>query len=112
MSAPEQHAATAAASTEGLAPFRARLDVIDEEIAGLLGERFQICREVAVHKSRHGIPMMQPNRVEIVRRRYLDRGRDAGLPADFCADLFDLLIAATCREEDELMDRLAAEGAA
>jgi 4-amino-4-deoxychorismate mutase len=93
----------------GLEPFRRRLDVLDDEIARLLGERFEICREVAVYKSEHEIPMMQPGRVEIVRNRYLQRGAEANLPADFSADLFDLLIAATCRAEDELMDRLAAE---
>jgi chorismate mutase len=97
----------------GLEGFRARLDVIDDEIARLLGERFEICREVAVYKSEHEIPMMQPGRVEEVRGRYLARGAEADLPAEFTADLFDLLIAATCRAEDELMDRLAArdEGA-
>ena len=94
----------------GLEPFRRRLDVIDDEIARLLGERFDICREVALYKSAHGIPMMQPDRVEEVRARYLARGAEANLPADFTGDLFDLLIAATCRAEDELMDRLAAEG--
>jgi chorismate mutase len=94
----------------GLEPFRRRLDAIDEEIASLLGERFEICREVAVYKSEHEIPMMQPDRVEEVRARYLARGADVDLPADFAADLFDLLIAATCKAEDELMDRLAAEG--
>jgi chorismate mutase len=87
----------------GLEPFRRRLDRIDDEIARLLGERFEICREVALHKSAHGIPMMQPDRVVEVRRRYLDRGAEADLPAEFTADLFDLLIAATCKEEDELM---------
>jgi 4-amino-4-deoxychorismate mutase len=92
----------------GLEPFRRRLDAIDDEIARLLGERFEICREVALYKSAHAIPMMQPDRVAIVRRRYLDRGAQAELPEDFTADLFDLLIAATCKEEDELMDRVAA----
>ncbi len=92
----------------GLEPFRRRLDVIDDEIARLLGERFQICREVAVYKSENEIPMMQPDRVEIVRARYLERGAEADLPPEFSADLFDLLIAATCKAEDELMDRLAA----
>lgn len=99
----------------GLEPFRRRLDVIDDEIARLLGERFRICREVAVYKSEHGIPMMQPDRVEIVRARYLERGAEAELPERFTAELFDLLIASTCRAEDELMDRLATgveEGAA
>jgi 4-amino-4-deoxychorismate mutase len=93
----------------GLEPFRRRLDVLDDEIARLLGERFEICREVAIYKSENEIPMMQPGRVEIVRNRYLARGSEANLPADFTGDLFDLLIAATCRAEDELMDRLAAE---
>jgi chorismate mutase len=96
---------------KGLEPFRRRLDVIDDEVARLLGERFEICREVAVYKSENEIPMMQPGRVEEVRSRYLARGAEADLPADFSADLFDLLIAATCRAEDELMDRLAAERA-
>ena len=87
----------------GLEPFRRRLDGIDEEIARLLGERFDVCREVALYKSAHGIPMMQPGRVEEVRARYLSRGAQAGLPGEFSGDLFDLLIAATCKEEDELM---------
>ncbi len=91
-------------SDNGLTGFRQRLDPIDEEIARLLGERFQICREVAEYKSEHGIPMMQPERVAEVRARYLARGADAKLPADFTGDLFELLIAATCRLEDELME--------
>jgi chorismate mutase len=91
-------------NTNGLEPFRRRLDAIDDEIARLLGERFEICREVALHKSAHGIPMMQPSRVEEVRARYLARGAEVDLPAEFTGDLFDLLIAATCKAEDELME--------
>jgi len=87
----------------GLEPFRRRLDALDEQIAGLLGERFQVCREVARYKSEHEIPMMQPERVAQVRARYLQRGAQADLPSDFTAELFELLINATCRMEDELM---------
>lgn len=92
---------------DGLSGFRRRLDPIDEEIARLLGERFEICREVARYKSERGIPMMQPERVAEVRARYLSRGADAGLPADFTAELFELLIGATCKLEDELMEGMA-----
>ncbi|HEX5928766.1 MAG TPA: chorismate mutase [Solirubrobacterales bacterium] len=95
-------------SANGLEPFRRRLDVIDDEVTRLLGERFEICREVALYKSAHGIPMMQPDRVAEVRGRYLARGAEVDLPADFTGDLFDLLIAATCKAEDELMDARAA----
>lgn len=94
-----------------LESFRERLDPIDEQIARLLGERFEICREVARYKSEHGIPMMQPERVAEVRARYLARGADAALPADFTADLFELLIGATCKLENELMEgATASEG--
>jgi 4-amino-4-deoxychorismate mutase len=91
------------AAASGLEPFRRRLDRIDAQIAGLLGERFEVCREVAHHKREHGIAMMQPQRVAQVRARYLQRGAEAKLPQDFTAALFDLLIGATCKLEDELM---------
>lgn len=93
----------------GLAPFRLRLDEIDDAIARLLGERFEVCRQVARYKSEHEIPMMQPGRVELVRARYLARGAEAGLPPDFSASLFELLIAATCKVEDELIERARIE---
>jgi chorismate mutase len=87
----------------GLDPLRARLDELDDTIARALGERFAICRDIALYKSAHDIPMMQPERVTAVRERYLARGAEVDLPADFTSDLFKLLIAATCRMEDELM---------
>ena len=87
----------------GLEPFRERLDHIDEQIAQLLGERFDVCREVARYKREHDVPMMQPERVSQVRARYLRRGAEVNLPAEFVAELFEVLIAATCKLEDELM---------
>jgi chorismate mutase len=93
----------------GLEPFRRRLDEIDEEVARLLGERFEICRDVARYKHRHGIPMMQPGRVKEVRARYLSRGAEVDLPPEFTAALFELLIGATCKVEDELIEALARE---
>jgi chorismate mutase len=87
-----------------LAPFRLRLDELDDRITELLGERFAVCRDVAVYKREHEIPMMQPERVQEVRRRYLARGVEADLPPAFVKDLFELIIAATCAMEDEIID--------
>jgi chorismate mutase len=88
----------------GLEPFRHRLDELDEQIVELLGQRFEVCREVALHKRQHKIPMMQPERVREVRARYVGRGERRGLPEGFAAELFEVLIAATCKMEDELID--------
>jgi chorismate mutase-like protein len=90
----------------GLESFRQRLDGLDEEITRLLGERFEVCREIALYKHAHDVPMMQPDRVAAVRQRYRERGVVLQLPPDFTAALFDLLIEATCRMEDELMESL------
>ena len=98
------------AAANGLAPFRARLDFLDGEILRLLGDRFEVCRRVAGHKREHNIPMMQPQRVLEVRERYLRRGAEASLPADFASSLFELLIAATCKMEDELIADPSAAG--
>jgi chorismate mutase len=90
-------------SANGLEPFRRRLDLLDGEIARLLGERFDVCREVAAFKREHDIAMMQPERVVEVRERYLARGGEVNMPPDFTAALFELLIGATCKMEDELI---------
>lgn len=89
--------------------FRVRLDELDDQLARLLGERFDVCREIAQYKRAHGIPMMQPERVDAVRARYLARGAEVDLPPDFTERLFELLIAATCKMEDELIGSPAAD---
>ena len=48
----------------------------------------------------------QPERVAEVRSRYLTRAREVALPREFTEELFELLIAATCAMEDELMESL------
>jgi 4-amino-4-deoxychorismate mutase len=90
-------------SAAGLDPFRRRLDELDDQIARLLGERFATCREIALYKREHKVAMMQPERVAEVRARYLARGDEVDLPADFTAALFELMIGATCKMEDELI---------
>lgn len=86
-----------------LESYRDRIDAIDEEISRLLGERFEVCREVARYKAEHTILMMQSSRVEVVRDGYLRRAGELDVPIDFAAALFELMIDATCRMEDELI---------
>lgn len=93
-----------------LASFRRRLDELDDQISQLLGERFDVCRDVAAYKREREIPMMQPERVNEVRQRYLERGAQADLPSTFVEELFDLIIAATCAMEDEIIGAPASHG--
>jgi chorismate mutase len=92
-----------------LAALRGRIDEVDERIIGGLAERFAICREVAAVKATSGVPMMQPGRVSWVRTHYVEHGRELGIPSEFAAALVDLLIAATCALEDEIIAAAASE---
>ncbi|HEY0516371.1 MAG TPA: chorismate mutase [Solirubrobacteraceae bacterium] len=91
------------ASGSGLTPFRERLDAIDGRIMELFARRFDVCRQIAAHKHAHDIPMMQGKRVVQVREHYLRLGAELHVPVAFTVGFFDLLIAATCEMEEDLI---------
>jgi chorismate mutase-like protein len=90
-------------ATEGLAPFRHRLDEIDRQLTTLLAERFRVCAEVARYKKQHGIPMMQPDRVEAVKQRCAKLGAEKGLRPDFVRTLYSCIIQEACELEDAII---------
>jgi hypothetical protein len=71
--------------------------------SGCSASALQSAGKSPFNKREHQIPMMQPARVIEARERYLARGTAAEIPADFTAAMFELLIDATCRMEDELI---------
>jgi len=94
------HEATARSAAELLAPARARLDQIDEEVLDLLAERMRVCLAVADLKADHDIPMMQPGRVSHVLKRAEERARSTGLDPHYLTGVYRRVIDATCAAED------------
>lgn len=83
---------------------RGELDGVDEQIIALFSRRFAICREIAAHKSKTGIPMMQNQRVTEVKKRVAAKGKAKGLSEGFVGLLYDLVIDEACRIEDEIIE--------
>ncbi|MBL0419350.1 aminodeoxychorismate synthase component I [Ramlibacter sp. AW1] len=96
--------APAAPAHEGLAPYRTLIDTLDKEILDRLGQRLGVCREVAEFKKRNQISMMQPARVEHVKRTRAELGRTLGLDGEFVSRLYTCIIAEACRLEDEIIE--------
>jgi len=94
---------TSSTQDDGLAPFRERIDALDERLVAAIGERIAICREVAEHKRAHGIPMMQPGRVSAVEQRWVELGARAGLSEAFARALCQAIVGEGCRVEDEII---------
>jgi len=87
-----------------LAPFRERLESLDRRLTETVAARLEICAQVAQVKREHGIPMMQPDRVDFVKDAYAARGRELGVSEAFMRALATLLIEEACRLEDEIIE--------
>jgi len=89
--------------TADLGAFRREIDALDNRILAALGRRLEICKAVASHKKECGIPMMQPNRVEEVKQRYVQLGHDYGLEDDFSIRIIDVILEESFRLENQII---------
>jgi chorismate mutase-like protein len=100
------------ADSSTLETLRAELDRIDAEFLAALGARVDVCRSIAVYKREHGVPMMQPHRIGVVQQRAARFAEANGLDLTFIKQLYDLIIAETCRIEDLIIDADTSDGSA
>jgi chorismate mutase len=88
----------------GLEGFRQEIDALDSQIIEALAKQFEIAKRVADFKKQQGIPMMQADRVEAVKRGRRELGMQDGLDGGFMVALYSLIIQETCRMEDEIIE--------
>ena len=78
--------------SEWLAPYRAQIDDIDNQIIDLLGKRFAIVKEVGALKTREGLKIEQTGRVEEVKERNAARAARYGFPPEIIRQIYTILI--------------------
>lgn len=91
------------AEQPGLARLRAELDAIDARLLEDIRARIDVCVRIAQVKRHQRIPMMQPHRVDLVHARADRYAHDNGLSPEFLRQLYDVMIAETCRVEDVII---------
>ncbi|MDI9260898.1 chorismate mutase [Alicyclobacillus sendaiensis] len=92
--------------SEDIDELRQAIDRIDEHILTLLARRFSIADEIAEHKARRGQAIVQPERAQQVRARYVQSGALLGLSPTFLAALWQLVHDESCRRQAEHMKAL------
>lgn len=102
---PHDGASSAVADAQGkeLGALRAELDAIDARLLDVLFERLACCVRIGHHKKVHAVPMTAPHRIGIVQRRAADYAASHAINPTFLHQLYDLIIAETCRLEDEII---------
>ncbi|WP_206880893.1 chorismate mutase [Alicyclobacillus mali (ex Roth et al. 2021)] len=86
---------------EELRDLRRAIDAIDEQILTFLARRFAIADEIAEHKALRRQAVVQPERAQEVRARYLEAGAALGLNPPFLAALWTLVHEESCRRQGE-----------
>lgn len=94
---------------ELLQSLRAELDAVDEKLLLLLRDRIDCCIRIAHVKREHGVAMMQPQRIGVVQQRAAAFAARHELNPDFLRELYDLIIAETCRVEDLVIGAVNAQ---
>ncbi len=84
-----------------LAPYRARIDLLDAQIVALLGQRFDVIREVAILKAEHGIQPILPERIEEVVQHARAKAEKAGVDPKLVEQIYRIIIDTACKEEEE-----------
>ncbi|MBS1910793.1 MAG: chorismate mutase [Bacteroidetes bacterium] len=83
--------------------YRHQIDALDAALIRTLGERFELCRKIAEFKKEAFVPMMQPGRVEEVKRRCARLGAEHGVNPQLVVEMYTLIIGESCRVEDEII---------
>lgn len=94
-----------------LKDLRQKIDLLDDEIVELLGQRFEIVREVASLKAKKGIPAVLPDRIEEVKTRCAQIGAGQGLDPRFVTNLYEMIIAYACSLEENTISGKTVEKA-
>lgn len=89
---------------DGLEDLREQIAEIDGTLLDLVSERLRRCEQVAAYKRDHGIPMMQPDRLDALRTRVEAFAEANGLDPGFLTGLFDHITDEACRLEDAVID--------
>ncbi|WP_306329218.1 4-amino-4-deoxychorismate mutase CmlD [Streptomyces venezuelae] len=84
---------------------RAELDALDGTLLDTVRRRIDLGVRIARYKALHGVPMMQPGRVSLVKDRAARYAADHGLDETFLVNLYDAIITEMCRVEDLVMSR-------
>ncbi|SEM43468.1 chorismate mutase [Variovorax sp. YR750] len=86
-----------------LQSLRDELDSLDRTLLETLRQRLNCCCRIGLHKRDHAIPMMQPQRIGVVQARAAAFAAEHGMSPAFLHALYELIIAETCRLEDEII---------
>ena len=88
---------------ENIDQLRARIDIIDEDLLSLLGERMEVSRRIGEYKKLNNIAILQTSRWDSVLEKVLSKGAELGLPSEFVKMIFNGIHDASVAVQNEIL---------
>lgn len=88
---------------ENIDQLRARIDIIDEDLLSLLGERMEVSRRIGEYKKLNNIAILQTSRWDSVLEKVLSKGAELGLPSEFVTMIFNGIHDASVAVQNEIL---------
>lgn len=77
---------------EILKPFRIEIDRLDKQIVKLIGERFEVVKQVGETKAQYNLSPVQPKRMDEVLNRVSKLAEEHNLDPAFVRGLYEAMI--------------------
>jgi chorismate mutase len=87
-------------TVDPLGVFRAEIDLIDDELVGLLARRFAVAAQVASYKKGAGIEVRLNDRIVAVLENVSALANQKGADANAIRAIYETIIETTCRFEE------------
>jgi chorismate mutase len=81
--------------------FREKLDLFDNQVVELIGERMKIAQEIGLLKAKNKVTVLQSNRWNEIMERMLTKGNSLGLSSDFMTEFLHNIHVESIRIQQE-----------
>ncbi len=83
---------------------RKEIDMIDEEIMGILASRMKIAREIGLYKKENNMTILQSERWKEVLSKFVERGTQNGLSEEFITRVIKSIHDESIEQQEKIME--------
>jgi len=83
---------------------RKEIDMIDEEIMGILASRMKIAREIGLYKKENNMTILQSERWKEVLSKFIERGTQNGLSEEFITRVIKSIHDESIEQQEKIME--------
>lgn len=96
---------SAGTDSNTLAGLRHNMDVLDEELLNLMGQRMQLAERIGLYKKAHNMTILQTKRWNEILEKGLLKGENLQLSKDFVLRYFNAIHLESIRHQHAVMNR-------